>query len=71
MILLTHVIRDEKLKAALNERYFNQQADQEITKNQLASLKGAVYLEKKEIKDLTGINYAINLTGLYLSLIHI
>ena len=44
MILLTNVIRDEKLKAALNEIYFKQPADQDITEAQLTSLKGAVYL---------------------------
>ena len=48
---LNNVIRDEKLKAALNKQYLNQTADQVITKDQLANLQGTVTLDNKEIKD--------------------
>ena len=64
---LINVIRDEKLKAALNEIYLNQPIDHNITEDQLVKLTGVLELENKGIKDLTGINYASQLTGLYLN----
>ena len=64
---MINVIRDEKLKAALNEIYLNQPIDHNITEDQLVKLTGVLELENKGIKDLTGINYASHLTGLYLN----
>ena len=64
---MNNVIRDEKLKAALNKQYLNQPADQVITKDQLANLQGTVTLDNKEIKDLTGMSYATQITALYLN----
>ena len=61
---MINVIRDEKLKAALNEIYLNQPIDHNITEDQLVKLTGVLELENKGIKDLTGINYASHLTGL-------
>ena len=57
-------IPDENLKALLNEK-LNKSSDSNITKAQLESIT-RLYAQKRNIKDLTGLEYAVNLT--YLSI---
>ena len=57
-------IPDENLKALLNEK-LNKPLDSDITKAQLESIT-RLYAQKRNIKDLTGLEHAVNLT--YLSI---
>ena len=57
-------IPDENLKALLNEK-LNKSSDSDITQAQLESIT-RLYAQKRNIKDLTGLEHAVNLT--YLSI---
>ena len=60
-------IPDKNLKAALNTKYLRQKEDAPITRKQLRSLKGTLYLGNSGISDLTGLEECAGVTGLYLN----
>ncbi len=60
---------DVNLKKALNEELNKKPGvirplDQDITKEEMESFKGTLYLTKKGIKDISGLEYATNITSL-------
>lgn len=59
-------IPDPALKAALNEQ-LGQSSYADISKGQLRSFNGILYLDHKGISDITGLQECVNLAGLDLS----
>jgi len=57
---------DTNLKQALIDAGIDTNEDGEITESEMASLTGVLDLSDKGIANLSGLEYAINLTGLYL-----
>ncbi len=57
---------DDNLRKTLNEDYFSQVSDADITQSQMENLT-ELFLSNGEVKDITGLEYAQNINTLYLN----